>query len=647
MRYEGWIAPAKPSPWPGAMLCLACDVRWARADTGQAREYATLGSWHIQCCTRHGDEYAITRTASGTTADSFWDIVRTGSILMRNVWIISTEFRAVAAVLGLWDRLESGNVTIAGRDHRVSRRVGAVPHLPGEGTPAGKGPPGGMDRGHGARELSTPLDTPKGPAPRGRGSNKAARGGVFIVEDPPIVLELMVDGGGSKITWVDAANYGIDLGTGGGAPSAHADQLAHWFLSAASTLHSLGPCGWQSTAGSQAMHTYRSVFHATPTLCHTEPRATALERAGLFGGRCEPFALGKVAGPVHLYDFRAMYPFLYSTTPVPCRLARVVHAPTVDELSALRSVGFLIAKVDIETDEPEYPYRAGPAVIYPVGRFTTVLSGAELQGAAISGHISRVRLCAVYEAEYALKRYAESLYRLRCKADRDDDRCLAQYIKRISNCLHGKFAQTDRRWEECPNAECPWEWAEWYHRLETGEFQRRRVVAGVISKEVMGGFSHGTIPAIAIAIAGAGRSRLLDCIRDAGWEHVHYCDTDALIVDDYGAESLTLAGWIRPGEWGYLQHVESADECTIHGVKRYSIGGRARCAGRRNGDVVGNGSGAPGARQPGIRERLARQLPPADWREPHPWQAGPGRYDRQREPGGRVRPIELDEWESK
>jgi hypothetical protein len=645
MRYEHWLPTAKPGPWPDAALCVSTSVRWTALDCNSVREYATLDSWNVQLCVRHGSGYAIGRTANGTTVESFWDALRIASLRCRNLWVISSHFREEASVLGLWDRMESGRVRIAGSEGRRERHTGGgVSDLPPAGNPAMVASTAEVD-GNNVRGVRELLDTESQLPRNARKSRRKPVSGVCILEDPPIVLSLMIDVGGSKITWVDAANYGLDLSSPSLDGAGTALALADWFLHAASALQSLGRCGWSATAGSQAMHLFRSVYHETPILCHTSGHATSLERAALFGGRCEPFSLGKVAGPVHLYDFRSMYPYLYTTAAVPVRLVSTVQRLSMAEILEDDSSHYWIAKVDIETDTPEYPYRAEHETIYPVGRYTTVLAGPELVHAIRQKAIRIVRSAARYESECALGGYAKALYQIREQADRSGDIPLSEWTKRLMNCLHGKFAQREASWEEMPDAECPWEWAEWYERVGNGEFQRWRCIAGACSREIKGGFSHGTVPAIAAAVSAAGRDRLRRAIDCAGWASVHYCDTDSIIVDDYGSECLALAGLVRPGEWGYLQHVVSAEECGIYGVKHYRIGDRIRESGvQRDGSLTGHPT-VDTASQPGIREQFRAKLAPANWRESHPYQRGPGRYDALREPGGRVKPMFVDEWE--
>lgn len=644
MRYEHFLPAARPSPWPSAVLCVSASALWGAGGMGGAREYATLDSWHVQLCTRHGDGYAVAREASGATAEGFWKLVHEASCRTPRLLIISTEFRAAASVLGLWERMESGYVQIAGSDSRPLQRAGSEVHpVQRDGDDASEALPPEVG-GSPLPKLSRVLSQSEGQKQPKRGKRERKSGGICILEDPPIVIEMRVGIGGAKVTWVDAANYGVNLSGASTAARSASTELSAWFIRAASTLHILGPCGWKNTAGSQAMHLFRAQYHETPTLSHTNRDATALESRAIFGGRCECFRLGRIDGNAHLYDIRSMYPYLCATILVPVRLVDARSVRTVVGLVEAVRHHFCIADVAIETDEPEYPYNDGKTVVYPTGRYNTTLCGAELDHALSNGRVRSVRCVALYEAEFALKRYAEALYEARCAADKQGDMALSVWIKRLLVSLPGKFAQRVAAWEDIPGAECPWEWAEWYQLGKSGAPERWRSIAGRIQREAKGGFSDGAVPAITAAICAAGRERLMRVMRCAGVENVYYCDTDSVIVSDYGVENLTLAGWVRPGEWGYLQHVESSADCEIYGVKRYRIGNRVREAGVSAGQSGGIGHGTGGGNQPWIGWSLRKQQSPADWRESHPVQRGPGMYDSRRESGGSVKTPEVMEW---
>lgn len=644
MKYEQWFRTARPSPWPSCVLCVSCEVRWKKGEEDERREACTLAHWNVVAVVGGAKGYSVARTASGTTALSFWEHVRIAAARTKTLWIIGHRFREEAAALNLWSLMESGNVRIVGTDWRSnSAGQGPLPNLSRSGDGGNASTPPQMGTGE-LRPLPSRMDEKPGIRRRSRGNRQGRKGGVCIIEDPPIVIEFKLDGGSRKITWVDAANYGIDACGEVASPVDRASVLAEWFRNAASTLHSLGKCGWQATAGSQAMHLYRSVYHDTPILSHTEPRATALERNALFGGRCEAYQLGRIPGQSHMYDIRSMYPWIMARLPVPVRLRAVHDALSILSLERLAAEHYCIAEVAIETDEPEYPYRETDNIVYPAGRFWTHLAGAELQHALRAGNVRAVRCAASYESECALGRFAEEIYDRRCRADAVSDGLQSAWLKRLLVSLPGKFAQRSYGWEDVPGAESPWEWAEWYTATKSGEPQRWRSLAWHVQREKTGGFAHGTVPAITVAICAAGRRRLQRCIDAAGRESVYYVDTDALIVDDYGAESLTLGGWVRPGEWGFLQHIISSADTEIFGVKHYRIGGRVREAGLRVRDGGIASECAPKARQPSPRESLRNKDAPAEWREERQSASLTGKTDDPRPPGGRVKTPEKWEW---
>lgn len=667
-RYEGWLPPSKPSPWPGAVLCLEASVRWNSLPSETRRQYIRLERWHATLCVRQGGEYTIARSAVGNDAESFWRTLQTASLRCNNLWVLCSRTREAAAALGLWERMESGHVCIDGSDWRTKGlRIHAMPTM----RQSDRRDMGSESASMGNAELPImphSVDASQRPTARGNHAARNRTGGICVLQDPPIILELRIDGGGSKITWVDEANYGIDVARNGADNGNTTSALAAWFISAASTLHTLGKCGWQHTAGSQAMHLFRSVYHATPILSHTERHATALESDGLFGGRCECFQLGRVEGPVHMYDIRSMYPYLCATLEAPVALTYVHQSPTVSQVvDAIGTYGFAIARVDIETTEPDYPYRlspeeqinvrgrtvaartiygSDPAIIFPTGRYTSCLVGEELFHALQAGRVHRVRCAAFYKTNAALARYATELYKIRCSTSVLLSPELQQWIKRLMVSLPGKFAQRSSRWIDVPGAELPSEWGEYWRREGNGEFTRWRTIGGHVQREERGGFSWGAVPAIATAICAAGRSRLLGVVNAAGRDNVYYIDTDALVCNDQGRESLTQHDWIQPGEWGYLQHVCTADSAEIYGVKRYRIGGRIRSSGivpKAGCDIQANRSDT---QQPTAQQSIRHQERPADWRQPITSVYGPGRYEQLREPGGRVRPVELDRWDN-
>ena len=643
-RSEHYLFRVRPSPWPKTVITLHVQCEWVTDDNNPLRQVLYMRQWNVAIVTKEEGGYSISRTACGATIQGFYLGLAECLNRSRGCTLICSCTRQAAAALKLWELLENGEVTISGRDYRSRKGI------PGDLSGMPEDRAGDIVAGEKQvdKDNVQGMQNNMGQGGRNRrrhssgGSRKT--GGIMILNDPPIVMDLRLDGSQYKLIWLDAANYSVDaIGEWGDNPDT-SRRLAEWYISAAVALKEAGDCGWQNTAGSQAMHLFRSSYLDTSILSHTHPAASQLEKDALFGGRCQCFRVGKIAGPVHLYDIRSMYPWLCANLSLPVRLCRALERPTMDDLAVLDPALFCIADVAIICDESQYPKRVGDAVHYPVGHYWTCLAGAELCSAMRAGNVRGVRRLAIYESEPALARYASALYGLRCRYDLQHSRNGGSYIKRLMNSVVGKFSQTERTWEDCPNAESAFEWGEWWATGRDGDMTRWRSIAGYVQREQLGGWSHGAVPAITIAITSAGRDRLARIMDAAERQSVVYCDTDAIIVDDYGAERLTLAGWIKPGEWGFLQHVESADECTIYGDKKYTIGGRNRYSGRSIG--VGGANGAPvdGASQPWIGWALRHQQRPADWREYHPAIDTVGRYGGERCAGGIVRPMELWEW---
>ena len=74
------------------------------------------------------------------------------------------------------------------------------------------------------------------------------------------------------------------------------------------------------------------------------------------------------------------------------------------------------AAVRISTQRAEYPHRSATGVDYPVGRFTSYLSGVELLAALEDGVVESVHEFAAYQPGYTFRRAGEELIRLRAAA---------------------------------------------------------------------------------------------------------------------------------------------------------------------------------------------------------------------------------------
>lgn len=645
-RYEHWLFKTGKGAWPPVVFCLSVGAQWVRTGNTGYAERASIVRWDAIPVYRSDGNYAAGQPLGGSDAASFWSAIRSVLSRIGNVWILSHDTRTALSTLGVWDGIESQTIIPAGEDS-TSDDIGRV-RMPTV-QEAGEAPSlGGMEQvgSHPMRGVRNSVGEFSGSALSGKPGKRRAPAPLMILSDPPIILHLSLAGQKGKITWVDAANYGVAIPLDTDAVSNPPRVLAEWFLRAASTLHSLGPCGWRATAGAQALHVYRSVYLAAPILSHTSQHATALESGAIFGGRNECFRLGRVPGPIHVFDFRSMYSYVMATERLPVRLERMGAACALVSIPWDQSDRYTIAEVDIETTEANYPWRGKDEVHYPTGRFTTTIAGEELALAMRRGDVHRVRRYAVYESAPVLSGYATELAARRQAAIAAGDGAIAAWIKRLLVSLPGKFSQRDRRWVTRHGADPIYEWGEWRAMLPGVGICRWRSIGGIVQVLMEGEYVSGAVPAITAAVCSAGRMRLLRAMLACGRENVYYVDTDSIVTNDAGKEALVQHGWVRPDELGYLRETIAVDGAEIYGLKHYRIGNLLRYAGSPGGGEAYYSEAGPTPFQPWIGASLRNQEKPEAKRMRRSYARGPGRYDQTREPGGWVKPMELDEWQS-
>ncbi|KKL56811.1 hypothetical protein LCGC14_2241700 [marine sediment metagenome] len=106
-----------------------------------------------------------------------------------------------------------------------------------------------------------------------------------------------------------------------------------------------------------------------------------------------------------------------------------------------------------------------------------------------------------------------------------------------------------------------------------------RQFGGLIQEQKTEGESRDSHPAIAAHVTAHGRMALWGWIQRAGRSHVHYVDTDSLLVDAVGAERL--APFVDPNALGKLKCEGVFSDGHIYGLKDYRIGDTVRTKGVR------------------------------------------------------------------
>jgi hypothetical protein len=288
-----------------------------------------------------------------------------------------------------------------------------------------------------------------------------------------------------------------------------------------------------------ALHAYRHKFMKTKILVHRDPAALELESRGYFGGRCECFYVGAVEGrKIYYLDVNSMYPFVMKNHKYPRRLLGIIENPSLNYLRKLTRTHCVVCETELDTPENAYPLKLNK-LIFPVGRFTTVLNTPELQYALYNNHVVKANKCAVYEAAQLFNDYVEYFYRLKQDAEKSGDALTRGFAKLMLNSLYGKFGQQTKNYE-------PFDYPalkEWGSELaidaSTGKVYKILFIDGRPYRRIdRAKLAAYTFIAIAAHVTSYARMVLWYMIKSAGIENVYYCDTDSIFVNEEGYDRV-------------------------------------------------------------------------------------------------------------
>ena len=337
---------------------------------------------------------------------------------------------------------------------------------------------------------------------------------------------------------------------------------------------------YQITLAGQAFAAYRHRFMTTPIYIDDNPKALGLARRAYHGGRTEAFYIGKRQGAFATLDVNSMYPAVMAGEYFPAKLWTVINLVTLDEMAVYLKDYCIIAEVAIDTPDPVYPVYNNGKLIFPVGKFTTVLSTPELQYAQNRGHLLGVKQAAIYYKSPLFRAYVDELYRLRRVYISEDNKVYAWLCKILLNSLYGKFGQLGRVYEEVGETD-PMEvrvWSEWDADSKT--MHHMRAFAGIIQELTPAGESYNSHPAIAAHVTAYARMDLWRLINIVGIDNVYYVDTDSLTINKTGLDRL-------PDEYigsdlGQLKLEARFRHLIIYGAKDYIFGDKTRIKGIRS-----------------------------------------------------------------
>lgn len=371
--------------------------------------------------------------------------------------------------------------------------------------------------------------------------------------------------------------------------------------------HDLGT--FRSTISSQAFGAYRHRFMHTPIAIHSNMEVCEFEREAYRGGRTECFKVGELPeGDYYYLDVNGMYAFQMLTQDFPHKLlGHKVGFPVRALRNKLRNFS-CIARVVVNVTEPAFVVKHDNRNVYPVGRFEVVLTTPDLKHAFALNAIEEVKELSWYSQAPIFRSYTQYFTALKQRYEKTGNKPFRDIAKLYVNALYGKFGQTGfetkkttldqasgwsakslimwllqtvlKKKSQTPDLDLG------TFNCVTGRWERPPGFKRLATRPKKPAESYNSFPAIVAHVTAYARHYLWQLICKADLSNVFYCDTDSLIVNRKGYESLQEL--IHPSKLGCLKVEKRGTNLTIYAPKDYVIGSRIRQKGiRKNAVQIG------------------------------------------------------------
>jgi DNA polymerase type B, organellar and viral len=567
-RYSHYLQPVSAGQSITRLLAFACDGQRSPATCNDRMCTETLVGWTAIEQIKHNGTWRHVKNSNGVTVRGFWEVVEAICCSPGILWIVCYGAERCWPLIGLWEELAAGRIRIAGSHRRIK------------------------------------LD--------GRRDGRDIRPGFLVTDGPPSIAQIRMGNLPGSAVMVDLRNYGIEYD----GPKWHranaAGEIGNVFAALESSIHTTFSVSLSYTAAGTANRIWRHDSNQHGVHCHADPLVLQLERDAHVGGRCECYRLGKLPGNWYVYDIRSCYGGVMRDELLPVELLGSTRAPDSDDLANWIPHSAAIARVMIETDTADYPVALDDRVIYPTGRFFTTLCGHELRHAWVCGRVRGVTAIAWYRMAPALREFAIMVNLYRKKYYTVHGGTIAQAAKSLLVSITGRVGQRMRCWQTNPLGVAPKLWGEWTLRADDGTLTTRRSIAGVVQDLVTGDYAPDAVPSIAVWIQSYARDRLRRVMSVIGREHIAYCDTDCVIVDEAGHRFMqSNDSPVGPdmGDWSLRDGPAQLD---VMGLKHYRIGDTTKCAGSPKGLHVQSADGSRSWWLPPLTRRVGHEQTPDD-----------------------------------
>jgi len=339
--------------------------------------------------------------------------------------------------------------------------------------------------------------------------------------------------------------------------------------------HNLGRFSF--TGPGQALGAYRHRFMSEKLVLHRVPLLIEAERASYHGGRTEAFYIGTVPqSPIYYLDVVSMYASVMKDEYYPCELLGRVVNPTRREVKQALQRVEVLATCQVDLPEAALPY-IGERLTFPIGRFETVLPGPEFRYCYERGYVKNVSQIVCYRRGQPFGEYVDYFWGLRKRAKDEGDETTEWMSKLFLNAFYGKWGQRNPTYEVRKASHGEPIGIQTVISSVDGRRESRLCMGGKIWIKTGDDLTSHTSYPLASWITSAARVKLWKLATKAGLDHVYYCDTDSLFVDQTGYNNLLSD--IQPGVLGKVEVKEIGKELTILGAKDYKLDGSVRIKG--------------------------------------------------------------------
>src|SRR6266508_1143234 len=339
-----------------------------------------------------------------------------------------------------------------------------------------------------------------------------------------------------------------------------------------------GMGNWQMTGAGQSWAAFRHRFMTHKMLVHEDVAALRAERRALWTGRCEAYWHGTWLGEtVHEWDLPTAYAHVMRDVAVPTHLV----GPMPDGYDWRSVLGSdrvaLLAVCTVDTPAPVVPTLLDGRILWPTGRFETVLWDVEIRAALAEGATVTVHNGWLYRKRPALQAFGQWVLDGVAAPDERVPAWEKMIRRHWGHALVGRFAMTYTLWEEVAHLPVVGTRYARCHDLDTGETYDIMQAGRTLWREAGRQDWSQSQPAVTGYIQAVCRVRLWDIMRSMPPRSFLYVDTDSLLVSDSWLSTMEDIATSPVGHG--LRLKRSWDGISIYGPRQIVTGDRVRISG--------------------------------------------------------------------